>query len=56
MASPTGLPKNEIKLMTPHRIFPSPPPPKPIPDIVQPGSTPAERAASRFSLAGRKAI
>jgi len=56
MASETGPPKGEIKLMTPFPIAEDPPPSKPIPDVQYPDQSPAERAAVRFSLAGKKAI
>jgi len=56
MASDTGPPKGEIKLMTPFPIAEDPPPSKPIPDVQYPEKSPAERAAARFSLAGKKAI
>ena len=52
----TGPPKGEIKFMTPFKIADDPPTPQPIPNLVHPDKTPAERAASRFSLAGKKAI
>lgn len=42
--------------MTPFKIADDPPTPQPIPDLVHPEKTPAERAAARFSLAGKKAI
>lgn len=52
----TGPPKGELKFMTPFKIADDPPTPQPIPDLVHPEKTPAERAAARFSLAGKKAI
>ena len=52
----TGPPKGELKLMTPFKIADDPPPPKPIPDIAHPDKSPAERAAARFSLVGKRAI
>ncbi|KAL8730807.1 MAG: hypothetical protein Q9181_004536 [Wetmoreana brouardii] len=42
--------------MTPYPIAGDPPTPKPIPDLVQPEKTPAERAAMRFSLSGERAV
>ncbi|CAF9921027.1 hypothetical protein IMSHALPRED_005071 [Imshaugia aleurites] len=52
----TGPPKGEIKFMTPFKIADDPPTPKPIPDLIYPERTLAERAAARFSLAGKSAI
>ena len=52
----TGPPKGELKLMTPFPIADDPPNPKLIPDILHPDKSPAERAAARFSLAGKRAI
>ena len=52
----TGPPKGELKFMTSFKIADDPPTPQPIPDLVHPEKTPAERAAARFSLAGKKAI
>ncbi|KAL9633748.1 MAG: hypothetical protein Q9204_003268 [Flavoplaca sp. TL-2023a] len=56
MASSTGPPQGNLKWMTPYPIANDPPTPKPIPDVVQLGKSPAERAAQRFSLAGKHAI
>jgi len=56
MATSKGPPEGEIKFMTPFPIAENPPPSKPIPDIQCPEKTLAERAATRFSLAGKKAI
>ena len=56
MAEDTGPPKGELKFMTPFKIADDPPTPQPIPNIVYPEKTPAERAAARFSLAGQNAI
>jgi len=56
MAESTGPPKGELKYMTPFEVRDDPPTPKPIPDVMHPEKTPAERAAMRFSLAGKKAI
>ena len=56
MATDTGPPQGQLKYMTPFRIAPDPPTPKPIPDIVHPESSLTERAALRFSLAGKHAI
>lgn len=56
MAADTGPPKGEIKFMTPFKIADDPPPSQPIPDVVHPEKSPADRATARFSLAGKKAI
>lgn len=56
MAADTGPPKGEIKFMTPFKIADDPPPSQPIPDVVHPEKSPADRAIARFSLAGKKAI
>ena len=56
MASSTGPPQGNLKWMTPYPIANDPPTPKPIPDVVQLGKSPAERAVQRFSLAGKHAI
>ena len=56
MASDTGPPTGELKLMTPFPVAEDPPPSKPIPDILYPEKSLAERAAARFSLAGKTAI
>lgn len=56
MASSTGPPQGTLRYMTPYPIAAQPPTPKPIPDVVHPEQRPAERAAERFSLAGRSAI
>ena len=52
----TGPPNGEIKLLTPFIISEDPKLSKPIPDISRPLLTPGERAAARFSLAGKTAI
>ena len=56
MATGTGPPTGTLKLMTPFQIAPDPPTPKPIPDLLHPDKSPAERAAERFSLPGKRAI
>ena len=56
MATDTGPPTGTLKLMTPFQIAPDPPTPKPIPDLLHPDKSPAERATERFSLAGKRAI
>ncbi|KAL8951545.1 MAG: hypothetical protein Q9222_002483 [Ikaeria aurantiellina] len=56
MASSTGPPQGTLKYMTPFRVASDPAPPKPIPDVVHPTQSPAERATERFSLAGKRAI
>ncbi|KAL8646469.1 MAG: hypothetical protein Q9226_006842 [Calogaya cf. arnoldii] len=56
MAFNAGPPQGELKWMTPYPIAKDPPTPKPIPDVVHPTKTPAERASQRFSLAGKHAI
>lgn len=56
MASNAGPPQGELKWMTPYPIANDPPTPKPIPDVVHPTKSPAERASQRFSLAGKRAI
>ena len=56
MAEDTGPPKGELKFMTPFKIADDPPTPQPIPNLVHPEKTLAERAAARFSLAGQNAI
>lgn len=56
MAADTGPPKGEIKYMTPFPIAPDPPTPQPIPPVLHPEKTPSERATTRFSLAGKRAI
>lgn len=52
----TGPPKGELKFMTPFKVADDPPTPQPIPHVVYSEKTPAERAAARFSLAGKRAI
>lgn len=42
--------------MTPFKVADDPPTPQPIPHVVYSEKTPAERAAARFSLAGKRAI
>ncbi|KAL8793858.1 MAG: hypothetical protein Q9195_003584 [Heterodermia aff. obscurata] len=56
MSTDTGPPQGELKYMTPFPIAPDPPTPKPIPDILHAEKSLAERAAARFSLAGKHAI
>ncbi len=56
MACNAGPPQGELKWMTPYPIANDPPTPKPIPDVVHPTKSPAERASQRFSLAGKRAI
>ncbi|KAL8691609.1 MAG: hypothetical protein Q9218_003204 [Villophora microphyllina] len=56
MASMTGPPQGTLKYMTPYPIANDPPTPKPIPDVVHPDLSPAERAAKRLSLSGKRAI
>ncbi|KAI4235345.1 MAG: hypothetical protein LQ349_003225 [Xanthoria aureola] len=56
MAANAGPPQGELKWMTPYPIANDPPTPKPIPDVVHPTKSPAERASQRFSLAGKRAI
>ena len=56
MADHTGPPQGQLKYMTPFPIAADPPAPKPIPDVKSSANTPAERAAARFSLAGKTAI
>ncbi|KAL8996227.1 MAG: hypothetical protein Q9169_004205 [Polycauliona sp. 2 TL-2023] len=56
MASSAGPPQGNLKWMTPYPIADDPPTPKPIPDVVHPSKSPADRASQRFSLAGKRAI
>ena len=56
MANDTGPPKGQIKFMTPFKIADDPATPKPIPDLLHPDKSRAERAAARFSLSGKRAI
>ncbi|KAL8851244.1 MAG: hypothetical protein Q9221_003875 [Calogaya cf. arnoldii] len=56
MASNAGPPHGELKRMTPYPIAKDPPTPKPIPDMLYPSKSPAERASQRFSLASKRAI
>ena len=56
MSTDTGPPQGQLKYMTPYPIAPDPPTPKPIPDLLHPEKFLAERAAARFSLAGKHAI
>ena len=56
MSTDTGPPQGQWKYTTPYQIAPDPPTPKPIPDLVHPEKSLAERAAARFSLAGKHAI
>ncbi|KAI4210599.1 MAG: hypothetical protein LQ351_006577 [Letrouitia transgressa] len=52
----TGPPQGNLPMMTPFPVASDPPTPSPIPDVLHPEKTPAERAALRFSLAGKRAI
>ncbi|KAI4158462.1 MAG: hypothetical protein LQ342_007418 [Letrouitia transgressa] len=52
----TGPPQGSLPMMTPFPVASDPPTPKPIPDVLHPEKTPTERAALRFSLAGKRAI
>ena len=56
MADHAGPPKGELKYMTQFKIAEDPPSPLAIPEILHPEKSPAERAALRFSLEGKKAI
>lgn len=56
MATHTGPPTGTISYMTPFAIADDPLPPKPIPNVVNPKSSPLERALVRFSLDGERAI
>ena len=56
MSDITGPPQGQLKYMTPFKIADDPPLPKPIPDVVHPAKSTAERAVARFSLAGKTAI
>lgn len=56
MAAATGPPTGALPYMTPFPIADDPPPPQPIPDVLHPEKTLAERASARFSLNGKHAI
>ena len=48
MAADTGSPTGTVPFMTPFLIADDPPPPQPIPDVLYPEKTLAERASARF--------
>ena len=52
----TGPPKGTIPYMTPFPTAADPPSPQPIPDVLHPKMTLAERGSARFSLSGKHAI
>lgn len=56
MAADTGPPTGAIPYMTPFPVANDPLPPQPIPDVLHPENTLAERALARFSLSGQHAI
>ena len=56
MAEHAGPPKGKLKYMTPFKVADDPPTPQPLPAVVHPEKSPAERAQARFSLSGKRAI
>ncbi len=56
MAADTGPPKGTVPYMTPFPMAGDPSPPRPIPDVLHPEKTLAERALARFSLSGKHAV
>lgn len=56
MAADTGPPTGAIPYMTPFPVQDDPTPAQPIPDVLHPEMTLAERASARFSLSGKHAI